>query len=111
MDWYSTFQDKNYQVNWLYHHFLDKSDSIPIENVFDVVKGELLKFKLIGYVDNFEKDSTHLMRLIGLPAIQYRANVSGRDFPIIKKITPKLRQAILEDCEYDLKLINDLIKK
>jgi hypothetical protein len=106
--WYSAFEDKNYQLRWLYHEFLGYSDGNPVSAIYETVKTELEQFVFIGYVGDFDKDARILMELLKLPAIEYRANVSGRDFPVSQHLTPELRERISEDCHYDQLLIDEL---
>lgn len=102
---------KNYQIYWIYNHFLDyKIDPrlYGIEEVYKIVKNELKNFFLVGTVENFKYYSKKISDIFKIPEFSIRRNTKGIDFKIYDNGSMFVRKYFFYKTKFDRKLLLEL---
>jgi hypothetical protein len=113
LEYFNNFSSiqKNYQVYWMWRHFLSNNEdpeNLGIKKIFSLVLSELKNFFLVGYLKNFADYQGKICQLLNIPNCSNRDNQKGIDYPVKDLGSAETRQKIFKETIWDRQLLNEL---
>ncbi|MEO8460165.1 MAG: sulfotransferase family 2 domain-containing protein [Dokdonella sp.] len=112
-DWWSEGKRQS-QVNWIVQKVLKKDPAgMSRDAIFELAVNALNAFWFVGTVATFERDTSYLMKYMGLPPVDAhaRSNVSGVHFKRTVTLTAALLELITTELADDVALYNHFLRR
>ena len=103
--------EKNYQIYWIWRHFLSNHQDpyeLGVEKIFKIVLEELRRFALVGCLEDFASYQKKISHILGIPECLGWDNRRGVDHPEVDKGSIELRDRISKETIWDQRLMREL---